>query len=157
MFINKFVQKCQYCYTLLDQSVPLVTVTSVVSLLTKQLWLKFKLEPADQIPYCVPGNFRMEIVLLGHDELRNQECLYLYPRFTRCGSVCFDISQDTNLDQVSFIFLWRRLYKQTNKQTNKQTYKQTYIKIKKQANHPLTLFQSKFWNPIDFIHLALWQ
>ena len=36
--INKFVQKCQYYYTLSDQSVLLVTVTSVVSLLTKQLW-----------------------------------------------------------------------------------------------------------------------
>ena len=39
MFTNKFVKKCQYYYTLLEQSVPLVTVTSVVSLLTKQLWL----------------------------------------------------------------------------------------------------------------------
>ena len=38
MFTNKFVKKCQYYYTLLEQSVPLVTVTSVVSLLTKQLW-----------------------------------------------------------------------------------------------------------------------
>ena len=37
MFINKFVQKCQYYYTLSNQSVPLVTVTSIVSLLTKQL------------------------------------------------------------------------------------------------------------------------
>ena len=38
-FINKFVQKCQYYYTLLDQSIPLVTVTSVVSLLTEQRWI----------------------------------------------------------------------------------------------------------------------
>ena len=30
MFINKFVQKCQYYYTLSDLSVPLVTVTAVV-------------------------------------------------------------------------------------------------------------------------------
>ena len=37
IFINKFVQKCQYYYTLSDQNVPLVTVTSVVSLLTIQL------------------------------------------------------------------------------------------------------------------------
>ena len=37
-FINKFVQKCQYYYTFLDQSIPLVTVTSVVSLLTEQLF-----------------------------------------------------------------------------------------------------------------------
>ena len=37
IFINKFVQKCQYYYTISDQSVPLVTITSVVSLLTKQL------------------------------------------------------------------------------------------------------------------------
>ena len=37
MFINKFVQKCQYYYTLLNQSVSLVTVTSIVFLLTIQL------------------------------------------------------------------------------------------------------------------------
>ena len=38
MFIVKFVQKCQYCYTLFNQSILLVTVTSAsVSLLTKQL------------------------------------------------------------------------------------------------------------------------
>ena len=36
-FINKFVQKCQCYYTFSDQSIPLVTVTSVVSLLTEQL------------------------------------------------------------------------------------------------------------------------
>ena len=35
IFINEFVQKCQYYYTLSDQSVPLVTVRSVFSLLTK--------------------------------------------------------------------------------------------------------------------------
>ena len=35
-FINKFVKKCQYYYTSLDQNVPLVTVRSIVSLLTKQ-------------------------------------------------------------------------------------------------------------------------
>ena len=29
IFINKFVQKCQYYYNLLDQSVPLVTVKSI--------------------------------------------------------------------------------------------------------------------------------
>ena len=29
IFINKFVQKCQYYYNLLDQSVPLVTVMSI--------------------------------------------------------------------------------------------------------------------------------
>ena len=35
MLINNiFIQKCQYYYTLSDQSVPQVTVTSVVSLLT---------------------------------------------------------------------------------------------------------------------------
>ena len=33
------MQKCQCYYTLLNQSIPLVTVTSVVSLLTEQLWL----------------------------------------------------------------------------------------------------------------------
>ena len=51
MFINKFVQKCQYWYALLDQSIPLVTVRSVVSLLTKQLpsgatkhWILYKLK-----------------------------------------------------------------------------------------------------------------
>ena len=38
-FINKFVQKCQCYYTLSNQSIPLVTVTSVVSLLTEHLWL----------------------------------------------------------------------------------------------------------------------
>ena len=37
-FINKFVQKCLCYYTSLDQSIPLVTVTSKVSLLTEQLW-----------------------------------------------------------------------------------------------------------------------
>ena len=36
-FINKFVQKCQYYYTLSDQSIPLETVRSIVSLLTEQL------------------------------------------------------------------------------------------------------------------------
>ena len=36
-FIHKVVQKCQCYYTLLVQRVPLVTVTSVVSLQTKQL------------------------------------------------------------------------------------------------------------------------
>ena len=39
-FINKFVEKCQYHYTLSDQSIPLVTVMSVFSLLTEQLWFK---------------------------------------------------------------------------------------------------------------------
>ena len=39
-FINKFVQKCQCYYTLSDQSIPLVAVTSVVSLLTEQLWME---------------------------------------------------------------------------------------------------------------------
>ena len=39
-FINKFMQKCQCYYTLLDQSIPLVTVTSDVSLLTEQLWVQ---------------------------------------------------------------------------------------------------------------------
>ena len=43
IFINKFIQKCQYYYTLLDQSIPLVTITSVVSLLSKQLWVKLQL------------------------------------------------------------------------------------------------------------------
>ena len=36
-FINKLVQKCQCYYSFSDQSIPLVTVTSVVSLLTEQL------------------------------------------------------------------------------------------------------------------------
>ena len=36
-FINKFVHKCQCYYPSLDQSIPLVTVTSDVSLLTEQL------------------------------------------------------------------------------------------------------------------------
>ena len=36
-FINKFMQKCQCYYTFSDQSIPLATVTSVVSLLTEQL------------------------------------------------------------------------------------------------------------------------
>ena len=36
-FINKFVEKCQCYYTSLDQSIPLVTVTSNVFLLTEQL------------------------------------------------------------------------------------------------------------------------
>ena len=31
MSLNKFIQKCQYHYTLLDQNVPLVTLLSVVS------------------------------------------------------------------------------------------------------------------------------
>ena len=38
-FINKFVQKCQCYYTLTDQSIPLVAVTSVISLQTEQLWI----------------------------------------------------------------------------------------------------------------------
>ena len=33
------MQKCHCYYTLSDQSIPLVTVTSVVSLLTEQLWM----------------------------------------------------------------------------------------------------------------------
>ena len=40
IFINKFVQKCHYSYTLLDKSIPLVTVMSVVSSLTEQLCSK---------------------------------------------------------------------------------------------------------------------
>ena len=36
-FINKFVQKCHCYHTFSDQSIPLVTVTSIVSLLTEQL------------------------------------------------------------------------------------------------------------------------
>ena len=36
-FINKFVQKCQFYYTFSDQNIPLVAVTSVVSLLTEQV------------------------------------------------------------------------------------------------------------------------
>ena len=40
---NKLVQKCQYYYTFSDQRVPLVTGTSIVSLLTKQLCLLVKL------------------------------------------------------------------------------------------------------------------
>ena len=44
-FINKFVDKCQCYYTLLDQSIPLVTVTSDVSLLTEQLWTPMYLVP----------------------------------------------------------------------------------------------------------------
>ena len=36
--VQQFVQKCQYYYTLSDQSIPLVTVRSNVSLLTEQLW-----------------------------------------------------------------------------------------------------------------------
>ena len=35
--VRKFVQKCQYYYSLSDQSVPQVTVRSTVSLLTEQL------------------------------------------------------------------------------------------------------------------------
>ena len=35
--ISSKLQKCQCYYTLSDQSIPLVTVTSVVSLLTEQL------------------------------------------------------------------------------------------------------------------------
>ena len=38
-FINKFVQKCHCYHALSDQNIPLVTVMSVVSLLTQQLWL----------------------------------------------------------------------------------------------------------------------
>ena len=36
--VRKFVQKCQYYNALLDQSIPLVPVRSIVSLLTEQLW-----------------------------------------------------------------------------------------------------------------------
>ena len=36
--VNKFVHKCQCYYTLSNQSIPMVTVTSIVSLLTEQLW-----------------------------------------------------------------------------------------------------------------------
>ena len=50
-FINKFVQKCQCYYTFLEQSNPLVAVTSVVSLLTEQLclttlWLELPVKPS---------------------------------------------------------------------------------------------------------------
>ena len=38
--MDTLVQKCQCYYTLSNQSIPLVTVTSVVSLLTEQLWLR---------------------------------------------------------------------------------------------------------------------
>ena len=38
IFINKFAQKCQY-FTLMDQSVPLITVTSLVYLGRNPLWL----------------------------------------------------------------------------------------------------------------------
>ena len=38
-FINKFVQKCLCYYTFSDQRIPQVTVTSIVSLLAKQLRL----------------------------------------------------------------------------------------------------------------------
>ena len=38
IFINKFDQKCQY-FTLMDQSVPLITVTSLVYLGRNPLWL----------------------------------------------------------------------------------------------------------------------
>ena len=76
----EFVQKCQYYYTLSGQSVPLVTVTSVVSLLTKQhfvqnkrinlithviLWLKYqiilrshKYQPVQQSWTVQPGKCR---------------------------------------------------------------------------------------------------
>ena len=40
-FINKFAQKCQY-FTLMDQSVPLITVTSLVYLGRNPLWISFK-------------------------------------------------------------------------------------------------------------------
>ena len=39
LFINKFVQKCQFHYTLSDERVPLVTVKLFVFLLKKQLWI----------------------------------------------------------------------------------------------------------------------
>ena len=55
-FINKFVQKWQCYYTLSDQSIPLVTVTSVVSLLTEQLWFhlqkKQRYNYSDVTTYC---------------------------------------------------------------------------------------------------------
>ena len=38
IFINKFDQKCQY-FTLMDQSVPLITVTSLIYLGRNRLWL----------------------------------------------------------------------------------------------------------------------
>ena len=40
--INKFVQKCQCYYTLLDQSIPMVTIASIVSLRIEQLWWCFR-------------------------------------------------------------------------------------------------------------------
>ena len=42
--VQQFIWKCQYHYTLLDQSIPLVTVRSNVSLLTEQLWGQPNLE-----------------------------------------------------------------------------------------------------------------
>ena len=44
-FINKFVEKCQCNYSLSDQSIPLITVTSVVSLLIEQLCLEYEKRP----------------------------------------------------------------------------------------------------------------
>ena len=40
-FINKLVQKCQCYYPSSDQNIPLVTVTSVLSLLTEQLCTQY--------------------------------------------------------------------------------------------------------------------
>ena len=40
-FIDKFAQKCQCYYTFSDQSIPLVTVTSLVSLLTEPFWAHY--------------------------------------------------------------------------------------------------------------------
>ena len=56
IIINKFVKKCQCYYTLSDQSVPLVTVMSVVSLLTKQLWFGCKIWNFITDPYLLPAN-----------------------------------------------------------------------------------------------------
>ena len=41
-YLNKFAQKCQYYYTLLDQSIPLGTVSSFISLLRKHLCERVK-------------------------------------------------------------------------------------------------------------------
>ena len=74
-FINKFVQKCQCYYTLSDQSIPLVTVTSVVSLLTEQLWAQVQwfMYQNQLEPWYLPSIEIQSVVKLRPNNMKKNE------------------------------------------------------------------------------------
>ena len=106
------MQKCQCYYTLFDQSIPLVTVTSDVSLLTEQLWICIKhLSSPEQIKWSLqnfwnPPPFKPCAVLARGARCPDTRLFWHYidPKMTK--SRRFERERVSEILQTPFYPIW---------------------------------------------------